>query len=433
MVNILRWIVTAAVLALVGVTAAASGRRLMADLERSRADARFAAGDLAGALAAYDVALGLDPYNSVAHTDAGDTAAYALAYRVEPLGSQPEMAPALALQGVRRFLQAVAGAPPAPWSWAGVARIYEDLRTYRLLIEEQDLSRLGTDPLENLLPEDRLAEAALLQALRYEPTNYFFLDSLGELYWRRGLRDRALAPFRRAVSIHPILERHYYVRERASQSEALATALQEGLDAALEQASLRDRWVVHRELGHLARLRGRQEEAGGHFRRAIDGALAASQRDVASLHLYLAESHQWAGRIEEAVTSLRSAIQLQPERATYHGTLAGLLGRLDRHEEMLAALKAARVLAPSDPHLVRMQAEACRRVGDLDRAERAYQELIRLEPGKVDHYLQVIGLFREQKWYARAIPYARELVRLHPDEPVYRQQLNQLYEDEVRR
>ncbi len=48
-------------------------------------------------------------------------------------------------------------------------------------------------------------------------------------------------------------------------------------------------------------------------------------------------------------------------------------------------------------------------------------------------YLQVIDLFRSRESYARAIPYARELVRLHPDEPVYRQQLNQLYEDEVRR
>jgi predicted Zn-dependent protease len=98
----------------------------------------------------------------------------------------------------------------------------------------------------------------------------------------------------------------------------------------------------------------------------------------------------------------------------------------------MAALGEARELEPADPALARLMAEEFSRVGDLDRAERAYQDLIRLQPELVEPYVQIIDLFRAEGQSPRAIPYARELVQRHPGDRVYRVLLEQLYEDEVR-
>ena len=98
----------------------------------------------------------------------------------------------------------------------------------------------------------------------------------------------------------------------------------------------------------------------------------------------------------------------------------------------MAALGDARELEPADPALARLMAEEFGRVRDLDRAERAYQDLIRLQPELVAPYVQIIDLFRAEGQSPQAIPYARELVQRHPGDRVYRVLLEQLYEDEVR-
>jgi tetratricopeptide (TPR) repeat protein len=430
--NVVRWLVTALTLALVAWTGTLSVHRVVGETLRNRADAEFAGGAVLAALDTYDRARHWDPLAPTAYTDAAAAAAHALAYRVAPLGEHPERAPAVAARGLSLFVGSIAMAPPASWSWAGVARLYEDLRTLRPYLEEIDLSRLAVDPLENLMPEDYLAEAALLQALRYEPDNSLYLDSLGELYWKRGLRDRALAPFRQAVAVYPILDGHRYVTDRVRESEELAAAVERGLATARETVPRAERWVVSRERGHLDRLRRRPAEAARHFAAAIEESHGAAAPHRAALHLCLSEVRQELGDLDGAIASLQEAVRLNSDRAQLHGRLGVLLGRADRHDEAMAALGLARALAPSDPLLARRTAEEYRRVGDLERAERAYQDLIRLQPRRVDPFLQVIDLFRSSGHHSRAVPYARELVRLHPDEPVYRVQLEQLYEQEAR-
>lgn len=395
---------------------------------RQRANRLFNDGRMEDSFRAFERARAWDPSAPTADTDPGDTAAWALDSTLGPGVERPAESRQLAAAGIAAYLRAIAGAPPGSWSWAGVARLYDALREERLRSEGMDLAKLTADPIANLLPEDRLVEAALLEALRSEPRNYFYLDSLGELYWSRGLRDRALVPLRRAVEIHPLLEGHYYIGDRVGESEELADAVRAGLETAVATVGPRERWVVARELGLLERSLSRHDAARRWFEEAL--LLAArsgtTPREQARLHHDRAETLQALGRQQEAVGDLREAVRLEPDRALFHAVLGRLLGRLDRHEEAMVALRAAHGLAPEDIRIVDLVARECERVGDVEGAELAFREMIRMDPDRVDPYLRVIELLRNNDLAARAVPYARELARVHPSEPLYLRQLEQL-------
>ena len=424
----LRVVVTVVTLAGLAYSATASVRRFGGAVLRQQANRLFNDGQLEAAFDTFERARAWDAAAPTADTDPGDTAAWALDSTLGPDVERPSEPRRLAAAGIAAYLRAIAEAPPGSWSWAGVARIYQGLREDRLRSEGMDLSRLTADPLENLLPEDRLAEAALLEALRAEPRNYFHLDSLGELYWSRGLRDRALLPFRRAVEIYPLLQGHYYIGERLAESAELADAVRAGLETATASVGARERWVIAREIGLLeVRLR-RPEAALPRFGQALELAAASEvrARDLAKLHHYRAEALQRMGQYDAAVVEMRESVRLESDRALYHAVLGSLLGRLDRHEEAMASLAAARGLAPEDARIIDLMARECERAGDVEGAERAFKELIRLDPERVDPYLRVIEMLRRADLEPRALPYARELARLHPDERLYRRQLEQL-------
>ncbi|MFQ5718250.1 MAG: tetratricopeptide repeat protein [Acidobacteriota bacterium] len=423
-----RWIITALTVALVVAAGSCSTRRLVGATLRGRADRDFYQGDVDGALATYEAARRWSPGAARADTDVGDAVVAALGrLGAGSAGSVPE----LATRGLAAYLAAIDAGLPGAWSWAGVAQIYDHLRAQRKATGGLDLSALSPDPEENLSVEDRLSEAALRQALAFDPRNFFYLDALGELFWSTGREKEALDIFQEAALIHPVLGDHYYILDGARRAPEIARAAAGGLSEALAVASPVDRWMVLAETARLATLEGDGDTAGAAYRCAIDASGSATSRQRAHLHFQLAQVLEGQGRLDEAVLHLSEAAALEPLRALYRAALGRGEGTLGRHDDAMRDLGAAQAIEPGNVSFVRAYAGEARRGGDIDRAERAYRDMFRLEPDRDEPYLHLIDMFRKNGMPGRAIPYARELSRRHPDEPIYARQVEQLYDEEA--
>jgi predicted Zn-dependent protease len=116
-------------------------------------------------------------------------------------------------------------------------------------------------------------------------------------------------------------------------------------------------------LGALAICAAQQVET---FRDAIalhTRSVAVAERNFLP-HFRLAEALRQAGRLPEAERELRSALALEPRRATLRISLADLLVRRGRVEEAIAQLRFA---AAADPSRIALVRAAVRSLAD-DRA-----------------------------------------------------------------
>lgn len=78
--------------------------------------------------------------------------------------------------------------------------------------------------------------------------------------------------------------------------------------------------------------------------------IAQEQPALDSNHFFLANSYAATGRLEEAETHYRRAIELQPRNASYYTALAQVLRKMsdDKNEEAIVNLKKALALDPDD-------------------------------------------------------------------------------------
>ena len=72
---------------------------------------------------------------------------------------------------------------------------------------------------------------------------------------------------------------------------------------------------------------------------------------------------------------------------------------------------------------------AYRALGDSEKAETEFRQALDLDPTQPQAYAQLIGLHSARKDYARAIPLARRLVEMFPDDPNLKSQLDVLYKE----
>jgi len=99
-------------------------------------------------------------------------------------------------------------------------------------------------------------------------------------------------------------------------------------------------------------------------------------------------------RYDEAVAAFQRAIQLKPDQAQIVFNLSGALERAERHEERVAVM---RMWASIDGEDAKGQTElglAEAAVDDFAAAERAFRTAIRLDPGRVEAWLD-LGLVLE--------------------------------------
>lgn len=160
----------------------------------------------------------------------------------------------------------------------------------------------------------RNSETLWKRALAVTSDNDIAHLNLGDVVFKRGQVDEALARYETAIKIRS-------QRYRSGYDFPLA--------------------VMHSSLGSALHRKGRFEEALGHFRRAI-----RLQPDYGQAHVNLASTLGTQGRREEAMTALREAIAQQPENADAHITLGTLLLETGSDEQAVASYERALAIAP---------------------------------------------------------------------------------------
>jgi len=290
--------------------------------------------DHAGAIAAFQRALELEPENPHAHNDIGcalivlGRADEALAWlrraaELDPAGKDGPSNLGLALSTLGRHDEAVASFREALRREPGEATVHGSLAVELMLAGRGEEARIHLREAERLKPDDARVRA-----------------NAGDVLRQLGLWTEAEARYRTALALQPDL----------GEAEA--------------------------GLGLTFLASGRTAEALGHLERAVQ-RLPADPLLRMNLGLALAES----GRLGEAVSQLRESDRLAPGQPAVVRSLAEVLAHAGNWAEAVPAYARAVALLPEDADLRANHGVA---LASLERWDEAVAELraaIRLRPG----------------------------------------------------
>jgi tetratricopeptide (TPR) repeat protein len=427
---------TGAVLLAAVLCCALIGHRAVAYQRALRGAALFADGD---PLTAYpylrDAAAAplLGRLNAAPLRDLGELATWVLddprfhTYHPE-LGTE-----ALARLAFTSHAAALIRRPASSYTMAGLADLVRRVSMVRERRrspgEPVPLAAVGAAPAPRpATAEDRLVEAAYRRAIEMEPSNYFWFAYLADFFQERGRRAEALPLYQKAIELMPDLGWHYYLGSNTRLPDDMFQAVRAGLEAALAGRPSIPREKIEASLGSVYERQDDHEAALLHYRRAIEQAPDPSR------YLFMAASTLWSmGRRDEALAYYQRALDGGGLNGRQEVTALTMSGRIllaeGKAREAAAALARARSLDPGSYNARLDLGRAFEALGEPERAENEYTQALELDPTATRAYDLLIKLYRSRHDVARAIPLARRLVELYPDDPNARQQLDALYRE----
>src|SRR5438445_3803319 len=196
------------------------------------------------------------------------------------------------------------------------------------------------------------------------------LVRLSALLLRVGRATDALAPAEDACSRHPSDSRGWLAAGRASSALGRDADAEAAFRKAVELGAAEGRLELARPLRHL----GRASDA-----LTILDELESADTEASLLR---ADLHEDLGRAEDALSACDAALRISADgRDVVYRRKGGLLLRLDRPKEALAAFDAALGLNPTDPGAWCDAARAWRALGQEGRARKMLDQALRLDPG----------------------------------------------------
>lgn len=179
--------------------------------------------------------------------------------------------------------------------------------------------------------------------------------------------------------------------------------------------------AVNVSLGNLRMRQGRPEEAVAAYERG----LALDPRFVGA-YINLADAYRQLGREREAEKLLRRGLALLPRAADLHHALGLLLVRKGDKDAGIKELAVAAKLAPDNARYGYVYAVGLHSAG---RRSEALSEL-RAAEARHPYDLEILGtlvsMFREAGKPRDALPYARKIAEVLPDDPRVKQLLAEL-------
>ena len=199
----------------------------------------------------------------------------------------------------------------------------------------------------------------------------------------------------------------------AGWSDAQRAALEKGVAEWIAVQNFNaDRPEAHTNLAALYAERGISEQAFAEYARALE--LDPSFGPALAYHADLLRA---LGREDEAEASLREAIPRAPREAALHQMLGFSLIRQNRREEGLRELGEAVRLAPGDPGFAYAYGVGLHDLGRTQEAVRVLESALRSDASDEDALFALVSYLQEAGAAERALPYARRLVELEPQDP----------------
>ncbi len=288
-----------------------------------------------------------------------------------------------------------------------------------------------------------LAEAQVVRDLRPGDASAYWL--MGQVHFRRGEQEQALAALRRATELDPSraepLESLGKILDALGQSAEAQTAYARALE--LRQQAARDR------SGRAAAARpadpvealdwlGYAVEAldwlgyaylnAGQYDRAIETFEEVLRRvpDSAVYHRHLGNAYYWQGKtdmetpstgLDKAIAEYEAARRLDPRDSLLLTVLGGAYQEAGRPEDALRAYEEAVEAAPCDDEALFLLAHQYQILGRKADAEAAFRRLAVLNPRQTIawHWLATAAFERED--YQEAARAYRAAAALEPQDP----------------
>lgn len=169
-------------------------------------------------------------------------------------------------------------------------------------------------------------------------------------------------------------------------------------------------YVAHKGLGTELLRAGRADEALVHLRTAV--SLAPGFPEA---HLDLGRALVAANQPETALVNLRRAVELRPDEENFRLNLGSALHSLERSREAEAEYREALRISPSSPAAHSGLGLALAQQGDTEGARAEFETAIRLDPLYADAYLNLATMEARAGRVAEAERAFREHLRLTPD------------------
>jgi protein O-mannosyl-transferase len=242
------------------------------------------------------------------------------------------------------------------------------------------------------------------------PGCYLGWENLGNLLFKRGQVEEAIAQFRKALDIRPdYAEGHNDLGLALAQKGQLEEALVHYTQALQFRPGL---WEARVNLGNALAEQGRLDEAIAHYR----GALAA-QPDNARIHANIGHALFQQGKTEEAIPSLRRALELLPTYAPAHETLGLVLLQKGQADEAIAHFQQALQTEPEFATARTGLADAYLQAGQPDKAAAELSELLRAQPNDPAAHCHLAALLNAQGKVREAIQHYRAALQAQADSP----------------
>ena len=207
-----------------------------------------------------------------------------------------------------------------------------------------------------------------------------------------------------------------------TMSAVQQAALAAGLDEFRQAQSIHlDRPEAHLSLGWLHAIRGESGQAETAYRKALE--LAPHE---AAIYVNLADLYRAQKRDAEGEQLLRQGLVAALGSADIHHALGLLLIRRGRSDEAVEELRNAAQDRPEEPRYSYVYAIALNARGETERALGVLKEAAERHPTERSLLSALMTISLESGYLGPARSYARELLRLSPQDPGAQQVLQQL-------
>jgi len=344
------------------------------------------------------------------------------AFRTGPLRIAPGEITRRCGKAVRRQVEE---APLAADTWAGLADLMSVLKPENQGRRIYRLEELAGPPEARLEIEDLLQIRALEVSVALDPNAVYYRDTLADLAWGLGLREFAKRHYGEVVTILPDPTRHLFLAP-GRVTEELGEVVVEGFERAVKPPRSAEREMVYRHLGIFLLGQERFEEASGAFQQAqkASGRSYASWRAYAAIHL---------GRVDEAIALYREALSQKSmetqDRFHVLLNLGSLLEQQGRHREAAEDLRSALLLKPREPRALLLLGQVYESMQLWQDAEEHYVRASEIGSDRISTLVNLVAFYRRIGRPGLALVPAQELVKLQPDEPLYRKQIEDIQAD----
>jgi len=364
------------------------GGRVMAGLARLAGERAYLASDFVEAWALYDRAALFGADRVQIETDKAELLLFGLDQKNIGVKIDLPLDEGQIL-GVARTLVAslLSAAPHRAYFWSLASDLLLDEALQHRSTTPIDLSALSDDPRENLLPEELLAAAAMAEAARREPRNYFYEDLLAEQLFQWGLLDAAIPRVRRSVALYPVLDGHIYLSRPRLESEIVDAAVA-GFGDSLQMGSMISADGAELDLGRFLASQGRHEEAIVHLRRAM--ALNPGNPDPP---YQLGVSSYYLGDYTSTVEQLALATKILPNLPFGWYYLGLAQTKLGHKEEAMAAFRRAREEKPKEVRFSHALGDLLESEGQFKDAERQFQAAANHNLDSIPAWLDLLGFY----------------------------------------